>query len=114
MTDTILPHALPAALDHAPAGLRFLSLDCFDTLLWRHVHAPRQVFADLGGTFSVQQRIWAESQARSAATLRRNSNEVTIADIYRELMPRADEVPRSRSSSKPRRAIATASRRPSR
>ncbi|MDB5720714.1 MAG: hydrolase [Alphaproteobacteria bacterium] len=91
MTDQIPPHLLPNALDFAPQGVRMLSLDCFDTLLWRHVHAPRHVFADLGGGFSLQQRAWAESQARSAATLRRGCNEVGIADIYRELMPKASD-----------------------
>src|SRR5689334_22047575 len=90
MTDTILPHMLPNALDLTPAGIRTLSLDCFDTLLWRHVHAPRHVFADLGTGITPMQRVWAESQARSAATLRRGRNEVAIAEIYRELMPQAD------------------------
>jgi hypothetical protein len=38
---------LPNLLDRAPAGVRYLSLDCFDTLLWRNCLAPRDVFADL-------------------------------------------------------------------
>jgi FMN phosphatase YigB (HAD superfamily) len=95
MTDSILPHLLPTALDRAPADIRMLSLDCFDTLLWRHAHAPRHVFADLGGAFSPQQRIWAESQARGAAQLRRGRNEVAISDIYRELMPAASDALRA-------------------
>ena len=32
----------------APSGLRYLSLDCFDTLIWRNTQMPRDVFADLG------------------------------------------------------------------
>ena len=94
MTDTILPHMLASALDRGPADLRMLSLDCFDTLLWRHVHAPRQVFADLGSGFTLQQRAWAESQARGAAKLRRGRYEVGIGEIYRELMPAADDAVR--------------------
>ncbi len=34
-------------LESAPAGVRILSLDCFDTLIWRNVQAPVDVFADL-------------------------------------------------------------------
>ena len=43
----------------APAPA-ILSLDCFDTLLWRDTQAPRDVFADLafaGG--AVEPRIWS-------------------------------------------------------
>src|SRR3546814_19078799 len=55
-------------LDQAPDGLRYLSLDCFDTLVWRSVQAPRDVFADLpiaGG--GVGPRMWAEQRARKSA-----------------------------------------------
>jgi FMN phosphatase YigB (HAD superfamily) len=88
MKTSILPHQLAAALDRAPADLAMLSLDCFDTLLWRNVHAPAHVFADLGkGGPTPQQRIWAESHARSRMTVRRGSNEATIEQIYEALLP---------------------------
>lgn len=92
MTDTILPHALPAALDRFD-GITLLSLDCFDTLLWRDTSAPRDVFASMPG-ITVPQRQWAEQRARSAAALRHRRNEVGIADIYRELLPNADSTAR--------------------
>lgn len=96
MTNAILPHQLPQALDLAPAGCEILSLDCFDTLLWRHGHAPRDVFADIGAAGgSIDQRRWAESHARSRAALKRNSNEVSIAGIYEMLLPNASEVERA-------------------
>ena len=38
---------LPDLLDRAPTRVKYLSLDCFDTLLWRNCIAPRDVFADL-------------------------------------------------------------------
>ena len=38
---------LPTLLERAPASVRYLSLDCFDTLLWRNTVAPRDVFAEL-------------------------------------------------------------------
>lgn len=92
MVTTILPHELPRALDGAPAGCSILSLDCFDTLIWRNTHAPADVFADIGehgGT--PQQRRWAESHARSHAALHRNRNETAIGDIYRMLLPNASD-----------------------
>lgn len=93
MADSILPHALPGALDGRP-GIRMLSLDCFDTLLWRDTHAPRDLFGALPAV-TVAQRQWAESRARSAAMISRRRNEVSIAEIYRELYPNADDAARS-------------------
>ncbi len=92
MADSILPHALPEALDGRP-GITLLSLDCFDTLLWRDTHAPRDLFGALPGV-TVAQRQWAESRARSAAMTRRRRNEVSIAEIYAELFPNADDAAR--------------------
>ncbi|WP_084580152.1 HAD family hydrolase [Sphingomonas azotifigens] len=89
MTDFILPHALPSALD-GREGVKLLSLDCFDTLLWRDSHAPRDIFSALPGT-TILQRQRAESRARSAALVRHRRNEVTIAEIYRELLPSASK-----------------------
>ena len=39
---------LPGLLDQAPQDVRILSLDCFDTLIWRNVQAPLDIFSDLG------------------------------------------------------------------
>ena len=51
MPDQILPADVADLLDTLPAAIaeqiKVLSLDCFDTLLWRSGHAPRDVFADL-------------------------------------------------------------------
>jgi FMN phosphatase YigB (HAD superfamily) len=90
MSNTILPHALPCALDDASASCAVLSLDCFDTLLWRTTHSPGDVFQDIGSAGgNSQQRRWAETDARSRAALRRRSNEVAIAEIYDMLLPDA-------------------------
>ncbi len=89
MTATILPHQLPHALDAFP-GVRVLSLDCFDTLIWRDCHAPRDIFAALPGT-SVLQRIWAEGQARKLARVSRGREEVSIGEIYAQLLPNASD-----------------------
>ena len=85
MADFILPHALPTALDGRD-GIKMLSLDCFDTLLWRDTHAPKDLFGALSGT-TVTQRQWAEERARMAADLREQRGEVTIEEIYGELLP---------------------------
>ena len=64
-----------------------LSLDCFDTLLWRRGQAPKDVFCDLpvaGG--AIQRRMAAEGRMRIA-----RGCEVTLDEIYRALMPNADE-----------------------
>src|SRR3546814_6843027 len=72
--------------------VEILSLDCFDTLVWRNTHSPADVFADLPelapGLF---RRQLAETYARSRARLTGAAPEVTIADIYRTLVPHADE-----------------------
>ncbi|WP_294330254.1 HAD family hydrolase [uncultured Sphingomonas sp.] len=85
MTDFILPHALPSALD-GREGIQLLSLDCFDTLLWRDTHAPGDIFQALPGTNGLQ-RQWAELRARQAAIVQHLRKEVTIGEIYRQLLP---------------------------
>jgi FMN phosphatase YigB (HAD superfamily) len=76
-------------LDRAPPGLRVLSLDCFDTLIWRNAQAPIDVFAALGigGTWL---RCRAEDRARERAKFGGAGSEVSIEDIYRSLRPSAD------------------------
>jgi len=92
LANTILPHALPSALDAYP-GVTLLSLDCFDTLLWRDVHAPVDLFNALGEA-NLLQRSWAEQTARSSAAVRHRRNEVHIDEIYAELMPNASAAER--------------------
>ena len=85
---TARAHQLPTLLDRAPAGLRYLSLDCFDTLVWRDTCAPTDVFADLnleGG--AIQPRRRAESAARRAVRLDTGRTEVSIAAIHARLKP---------------------------
>jgi FMN phosphatase YigB (HAD superfamily) len=86
---SVRAHELATLLERAPAGVTTLSLDCFDTLLWRDVHQARDVFAGIavpGG--GIEPRMWAESVARRMALQRSRSNEVGLPDIYRRMMPR--------------------------
>lgn len=87
MNDTILACDLPTALDARP-DVKILSLDCFDTLLWRDTHAPRDIFSALDGPSQLQRQL-AEQRARIASALRTHSNEVALSDIYAALAPNA-------------------------
>lgn len=94
----IRAHDIATLLDQAPASVRVLSLDCFDTLLWRNVHAPIDVFADLpitGG--GVEPRVRAERYARHFRRQADGFDEVSIEAIHAVLQPyeerRAASVP---------------------
>ena len=96
MTETILPYELPRALDRAPCDVQVLSLDCFDTLLWRDCHAPVDVFGDLPG-LQTGQRIVGETNARRAQRTMRARSEVDLAAIYAMAMPDAEGEERRRA-----------------
>lgn len=96
MNYAILPHQMPEALMRAPDSITTLSLDCFDTLLWRDCHEPTDVFAALPDLL-VQQRVTGEVRARKAKSTMRQSVEVTLADIYAEVMPFSDQAARDRA-----------------
>lgn len=89
MSSAIQPHQIASLLADWP-DLRCLSLDCFDTLLWRDVREPRDLFHALPDT-SLVQRVVAEARARRAVESRGHFNEVAIADIYRQLLPNAEK-----------------------
>jgi len=84
----VAPHDLPGLLDQY-AGLKILSLDCFDTLLWRDCHAPQDLFAVLPG-ITPWQRATGEGRARAIARATRGARDVPIDAIYAETIPRAD------------------------
>ena len=82
---------LDRVLDEAPAATQWLSLDCFDTLVWRDTATPGDVFADLefaGGAMEPRRR--AEGAARHHAKLFRDSYEVSIEEIHARLRPGGD------------------------
>ncbi|HEY0043821.1 MAG TPA: HAD family hydrolase [Allosphingosinicella sp.] len=99
MITELRPHQLPDALSAVHPDIALLSLDCFDTLLWRNMHAPRELFTALGAEGPTRlQRIWAEERARSRARLLRKSNEATLHEIYAALLPNADAETRARAA----------------
>ncbi|NOW47578.1 FMN phosphatase YigB (HAD superfamily) [Novosphingobium sp. SG751A] len=83
----VLPHELPDVLDDFPQA-QVLSLDCFDTLIWRDTYRPVDVFKVLPG-MAGPQRARAEETARRAARILARGEDITIAEIYDRLMPAA-------------------------
>ena len=86
MKIAVQAHEIADLLDRAPKGVSVLSLDCFDTLLWRNAQAPSDVFADLAGS-SIEERVLAEKLARKAQKFETGRNEVTIEQIHAKLLP---------------------------
>lgn len=92
---------LERLLDEHGGNRSIVSLDCFDTLVWREVMAPTDAFYHLSEFPSFQKlrltarsRISGESAARSARQLRDAGHEVSLAEIYRHTVPGAadDEI----------------------
>ncbi len=96
---SINPAQLASVLDGAPDSLRVLSLDCWDTLIWRNVHAPHGVFSDLLDCSSAASlRGVAEDAARKRARVRQDRAEITLDEIYELMMPTADAETRAAAS----------------
>lgn len=102
MSDTIADRRLQPVLDAIAARrLKVLSLDVFDTLLWRRVPEPHDVFLLLGRALSDSGRLAPGTSALQFAELRRLAEararekkqavtgyrEITLADIYAEFPP---------------------------
>ncbi|ESY17749.1 hypothetical protein X749_30570 [Mesorhizobium sp. LNJC391B00] len=71
-------------------SIKVLSLDCFDTLLWRKTATPEDVFAVLADNpiarslgITRHQRISAAARAYRAKCLENGSGQIDIRDIYR-------------------------------
>ncbi|MER9304278.1 HAD family hydrolase [Mesorhizobium sp. M0496] len=97
-TAQITAKDIPKVLDEFGDSLKVLSLDCFDTLLWRQTATPRDVFAVLADTpiarrlgVTPHQRISAAARARRAKLLENGSREIDIGDIYRSFTSLSSE-----------------------
>jgi FMN phosphatase YigB (HAD superfamily) len=76
---------------------KVLSLDCFDTLLWRTVSEPIEVFKELQNHplfiahgINAESRRLAERKTRLIKAGMENLHEITIDEIYQQLLPSAD------------------------
>lgn len=88
MKISVTAQNIPSLLEQAPQGVSILSLDCFDTLLWRNAQAPSDIFAELaiqGG--AIEPRVIAERKARKTQAFREGRNEVSIEAIHARLLP---------------------------
>lgn len=92
MKISVAARDIASLLDQAPPGISILSLDCFDTLLWRNAQAPSDVFVDLGlEGGSIEPRFVAEREARKAEARASGKREVSIEAIHARLQPGADD-----------------------
>lgn len=91
MKTSVSAQQIPNLLDAAPDGVTILSLDCFDTLLWRNAQAPSDVFVELGlEGGSIEPRVRAERNARKAQMSHSGKHEVSIEAIHARMLPGAD------------------------
>ncbi|HEY3497026.1 MAG TPA: HAD family hydrolase [Polyangiaceae bacterium] len=95
---TVRAPELLARFDELAARTSVLSLDCFDTILFRRTEQPVDVFFDLAQAepfraldFTAKLRTECEGRARALAWVRRCSNEVTLPEIYRAAFPDLDD-----------------------
>lgn len=90
MKTAVRAHEIATLLDDAPEAISCLSLDCFDTLIWRNVHQPIDVFAEIpmaGG--AIDSRRAAENYARLNRKQLDDLDEVSIEAIYDRFMAHA-------------------------
>ena len=94
-TCEVRAHQLLARLETF-SKLRVLSLDCFDTLLWRQAATPADVFHDMeqspewrAAGFTARLRAGAETLARNLRRVRAGNHEVRLAEIYQAAYPDA-------------------------
>jgi FMN phosphatase YigB (HAD superfamily) len=84
-------YELEGLLDRMPEGVEVLSLDCFDTLIWRSTSAPIDVFADLTlPDSSMGGRMLAEHAARLRAMSTTGAKEIHLREVYQFHYPSAD------------------------
>jgi FMN phosphatase YigB (HAD superfamily) len=88
---SIYPYELADHLDHYANDIKVLSLDCFDTILWRKTATPTDVFFKLQDapnfkrlSINALQRVKGEGQARRLNLLNNGSSEVQLTDIYHQ------------------------------
>lgn len=94
----VRPNELISLLNQYVNKIKILSLDCFDTLLWRKTATPADLFFDLQSKpafddlgFSASLRINAESKARRRRIATDGFSEVNLHDIYTAHYPNINE-----------------------
>lgn len=85
-------------LDHYANDIEVLSLDCFDTIIWRKTATPSDVFYDMQTRptfaaldFTALMRMRAEGKARDTKLTSTGLCEVTLHDIYTAALPKLSQ-----------------------
>lgn len=80
---------LPGILANPDHGVKLLSLDCFDTLIWRRVSHPTDIFfltqdqpAFRAISMDATLRVRAEKRARQIKESETGKKEITLQDVY--------------------------------
>ncbi len=87
MANTIAAAQLARAIDPYADDITILSLDCFDTLLWRTTHAATDLFSELDCGPRI--RLWSEALQRQFNRCSHAYDEVTLSEIHRRAYPDA-------------------------
>lgn len=95
----IYANDLLEGFNHYADKITTLSLDCFDTLLWRETETPADLFYNLQERpvyqalgINAAQRTFAESQARKMMLIQNGTYEVHLKEIYSSGFPALDEI----------------------
>lgn len=90
--------AIADLLTQHAGQMRVLSLDCFDTLLWRTVSEPIEVFKDLQNQpLYIEHGICSESRRMAERRVRQlraglyGEHEVSIEEVYEHMLPDASK-----------------------
>ncbi len=94
----LYPQDLRSWLDGLPSSVKVISLDCFDTIVWRRVAAPHDVFFTLQSSpvwrahgIRAYHRTQGEAAARKHIKAVQGKSEPRIEDIYRHMLPSATQ-----------------------
>jgi FMN phosphatase YigB (HAD superfamily) len=80
-----------------PAGVKLISFDCFDTILWRQTAEPKDVFYTLcehpemkALGMTVALRTMSEAVAYQLNKIKKNQTQATLTEIYQQAFPEAN------------------------
>ncbi len=96
--NAVRANELLSTFNQYAAQIKVLSLDCFDTLLWRNVAEPTDVFFNLAERpifkklkLSKAMRMTAESLSYKLNAIKCNATQATLKEIYQICFPNASQ-----------------------
>ncbi|MEO8401126.1 MAG: HAD family hydrolase [Gammaproteobacteria bacterium] len=98
ITAKVTPNELIPALNQYAKQIKVLSLDCFDTIIWRRTSEPADVFYDMQQRpvfqergFSAIMRTRGEQLAYQVNSIKSLSNQATLKQIYQTCFPNEND-----------------------